>query len=88
MSSFSNPNADPDPEGLKRAKMKKKNAANRQIIRNKNQCNWCGIKMVATLISLKLSLFFDFAKKIFLTFTQDPDGSAFIFKAGSGSAFT
>jgi hypothetical protein len=36
-------NADLDPGGLKRAKMKKKKPAKRQIIRHKkyrNQCNW------------------------------------------------
>jgi hypothetical protein len=35
------PNADPDPDlgGLKRAKMKQKNAAKRQIIRHKNYKN-------------------------------------------------
>jgi hypothetical protein len=34
---------DPDPEGLKRAKMKRKKAAKRQKIRHKkykNNCNW------------------------------------------------
>jgi hypothetical protein len=37
------PNADPDPGGLKRAKMKEKNATKRQIFRLKNykkQCYW------------------------------------------------
>jgi hypothetical protein len=62
------PNADPDPGGLKRAKMKKKNAAKRQKIRHrtyKNHYNWygTGIKMfIVTLFSLKFNIIFYFDK--------------------------
>jgi hypothetical protein len=49
---------DPD-SGLERAKMKKKNAAKRQIIRHKrNQCNWYYGKMFVTLFSLKFNTIF------------------------------
>jgi hypothetical protein len=45
-------------------------------------------KMFVTLFSLKFNIIFLLIKFLFLTYIQDldPHGSAFIFKAGSGSA--
>jgi hypothetical protein len=82
---------DPDPGGLKRAKMKGENAAKRQIIRHKKyKINVIGIKMF-DFIFIKIEHYIlTLTKILFLTYTgitiqdQDLNGSTFVFKAGSG----
>jgi hypothetical protein len=70
-------NADPDPEGVKRAKMKGKNEAKRQIdlvtlstvsktMKSTYRC------LNVTLFLMKSDVFFDF-RKYFVIFQLDPD---------------
>jgi hypothetical protein len=72
---------DPDPGGLKRAKMKRKKSSQNTVIRHKkykNHCNWYK-NVICDLFLLKFNIFFTLTTFLFFNvqYIQEPDPQSF-----------